>query len=221
MRYGALYHLLLRAYPRQIWGMQSPDINLHSQNWADNNVLELSKNSFGGKTHFVKRCVDSLPTLNGCKYWRTGVKIYSIKNICVEMQIYLCFDKIQMEWLVYCAHEHVDRLFSVKRQRYIWCLSTFNNSTNVRHFPVQLMLLSLKAILGKSKTIPSFAAFSSIRIWYILLIYYSISTFLSWTQSLWNSIQSLKFSHFHSIIIKKVLKRFSRIAGSISDCCNC
>ena len=72
------------------------------------------------------------------------LKIYSIKNICVEMQIYLCFDKIQMEWLVYCAHEHVDRLFSVKRQRYIWCSCTFNNSTNVRHFPVQLMLLSLK-----------------------------------------------------------------------------
>ena len=57
------------------------------------------------------------------------------------MHIYLCSAKIQMERLVYCVHEHVDRLFALKRQRYIWCFCTFTDSTNVRHFPAHLMLL--------------------------------------------------------------------------------
>ena len=58
------------------------------------------------------------------------------------MQIYFCSDKIQMEWLVYCVYEHVDRRLSpLKRQIYLLC--TFTDSTNVRHFPgLPLMLLS-------------------------------------------------------------------------------
>ena len=49
-------------------------------------------------------------------------------------------DKVQMEWVVYCIHEHVDHCLSpLKRQIYLLC--TFTNSTNFRHFPGLPMLL--------------------------------------------------------------------------------
>ena len=81
------------------------------------------------------------------------------------MHIYLCSAKIQMERLVYCVHEHVDRLFALKRQRYIWCSCSFSNSTNVRQQDVARSLF-----LQKSRDEIYFLAFSSILIWYILYI---------------------------------------------------
>ena len=103
-----------------------------------------------------------------------------------------------MERLVYCVHEHVDRLFALKRQRYIWCSCSFTNSTNVRQQDVARSLF-----LQKSPDEKYLLAFSSILInWYIA----------------WELDKKLgKLTHFKFILIAEVLWRFS----GISDCCNC